>query len=423
MEEFIGPEQKMMWLLLFLLIWSAGGILYVFFDVFLNRHGLMLTGDARRRKQLDEKKAQLKKRLDNQSLRSRMQNLHCKLFAALDRRKVNATEIFQEMQDLAEEEASNLAGWFEDQRQVCQADDGGTRMEKLEKIPSQDGEAVQPPLEEHYCDTEEAETKPEGGKIKKSPVDALWTYASWLRADFKRQLSQLVADLNSISAKEVRQFDEKLRLDPSIYRLQHEDGAEVGPHLGLLVASIKSKERALAKINTDYQQDFEAGKKKELPLALSRFVPRTTTTTAATLGILYQYLLRRNRLCCCSLTFAARPAPATTTPVFLCGYVCDFLRATIYAADPFALALAFHEFQKRFKIVRVKNKFANEKLKKEERTNILVNFCAETEDMKQIGEVQFLMQEYLTAKSIQHMYYDVARAKNEDELFDKPIFA
>ena len=86
-----------MWLLLFLLIWSAGGILYVFFDVFLNRylagrfgastqnvrgsslqesatallvpcngnavppfpvpgHGLMLTGDARRRKQLDEKK-------------------------------------------------------------------------------------------------------------------------------------------------------------------------------------------------------------------------------------------------------------------------------------------------------------------------------------------------------------------------------
>ena len=28
----------------------------------------------------------------------------------------------------------------------------------------------------------------EGGKIKKSPVDALWTYASWLRADFKRPL-------------------------------------------------------------------------------------------------------------------------------------------------------------------------------------------------------------------------------------------
>ncbi|CAE7618972.1 unnamed protein product [Symbiodinium microadriaticum] len=139
-----------------------------------------------------------------------------------------------------------------------------------------------------------------------------------------------------------------------------------------MVASIKSKERAQAKINTDYQQDFEAGKKKEQPLAR---------------------------------------------------YVCDFLRATIYAADPFALALAFHEFQKRFKIVRVKNKFANEKLKTEERTNILVNFWIETEDMKQIGEVQFLMQEYLTAKSIQHMYYDVARAKSEDELFDKPIFA
>ena len=36
----------------------------------------------------------------------------------------------------------------------------------------------------------------------------------------------------------------------------------------------------------------------------------------------------------------------------------------------------------------------------EERTNILVNFCAETEDMKQIGEVQFLMQEYLTATGL-----------------------
>ncbi|CAE7436861.1 unnamed protein product, partial [Symbiodinium microadriaticum] len=198
--QFVRPDIKMMWRLLFLLIWSAGGILYVFFDVFLNRHGLMLTGDARRRKELDEKKARLKKRLDNQSLRSRMQSLHCKLFAALDCRKADATEIFQEMKDLAEEEASNLAGWFEDQRQVYQEDDGGARMEKLEKrpdtvldiflalphgIPSQDGEAVQPPLKEHYCDTEETETKPEGGKIKKSPVDALWMYASWLRADFK----------------------------------------------------------------------------------------------------------------------------------------------------------------------------------------------------------------------------------------------
>ncbi|CAE7939057.1 unnamed protein product, partial [Symbiodinium necroappetens] len=303
LEEFVGPEKKMMWRLLFLLIWSAGGILYVFFDVFLNRylvklehldglgHGLMLTGDTRRRKELDEKKAQLKKRLDNQ-------------------------------------------------------------------IPSQDGEAVQPPLEEHYCDTEETETKPEaGGKIKKSPVDALWMYASWLRADFKgkgktkttgvifilavvlmpqtrgnmkkqrRQLSQLVADLNSISAKEVREFDEKLT--------RRFTGCSTKMVL-------KLAERAQAKINTDYQQDFEAGKKKELPLAR---------------------------------------------------YVCDFLRATIYAADPFALALAFHEFQKRFKIVRVKNKFANEKLKTEERTNILVNFWVETEDMKQIGEVQFLMQE------------------------------
>ena len=36
-----------------------------------------------------------------------------------------------------------------------------------------------------------------------------FTATNWLA----RQLSQLVADLNSISAKEVREFDEKLRLD------------------------------------------------------------------------------------------------------------------------------------------------------------------------------------------------------------------
>ena len=33
---FMRPKPRM-WRLLFLLIWSAGGILYVFFDVFLNR--------------------------------------------------------------------------------------------------------------------------------------------------------------------------------------------------------------------------------------------------------------------------------------------------------------------------------------------------------------------------------------------------
>ena len=39
-------------------------------------------------------------------------------------------------------------------------------------------------------------------------------------------------------------------------------------------------------------------------------------------------------------------------------YVCDFLRATIFAADPYALAVAFYYFQQKFKddIVRVKNK-------------------------------------------------------------------
>ena len=121
--------------------------------------------------------------------------------------------------------------------------------------------------------------------------------------------------------------------------------------------------------------------------------------------------------------------------------MCDFLRATIYAADPFALALAFHEFQDRSKSLsklserepshasstcpeealqdRAREEQVCEReaenggrpssdrvaghrvpLFLEERTNILVNFWVETEDMKQIGEVQFLMQEYLTATGL-----------------------
>ncbi|CAE7770603.1 unnamed protein product, partial [Symbiodinium pilosum] len=353
-------------LLAVIFLWSSGGVLYLFFDVFRNRDSLMALGDSLRTQKLLAKKESLKSRLDNPSLRRELREMQLALFEALLTGSEAATKkIFQDMKGLSQAEASRLGLWFVDQRKAYEDEDGGARMQKLSTIPSeQRGQAVQPPLEDSYARSSDL------------AVNALSAKASWLRRDFSRQLSDMVKALNDIKLEDVRKFDEKLKLDPSTHKLQPEAGAvEHGKHLGLLVASVKSKERALAKVNTDYQEDFETGTKTEQPLAR---------------------------------------------------YVCDFLRATIYASDPFALAIAFHAFQERFntKIVRVKNKFADSepKLKDEERTNILVNLWVEAGNMRQIGEVQFLLQEYLTAKSLQHLYYDVARAKAASELFDKPIF-
>ncbi|CAE7208487.1 unnamed protein product [Symbiodinium natans] len=356
-EEYLSPEEKMKFFFVFVLVWSGCGAAYVCFDVLRNRHSLMAFGDLRRKHKLMEKQDALKKRLDDPTVRNKLHDLHNDLVAALDdESEEKSDQIFQEMKVLAAKEAQRLAGWFEDQRRAYQAEDDGARMAKLEVIPSQSGEAVQPALGERHCASQEL------------AVDALSAYASWLRADFKRKLSEMVTALNEINRTDLRKFDEKLVLDSSLHQLQPEPGAEYGKHLGLLVAPIKSKERALAKITEDYEKDEE---KKERPSAR---------------------------------------------------YVCDFLRATIYASDPFALAIAFHTLKEHFEIVRVKNKFANDKLPDEERTNILVNLWVEGKRGKQIAEVQFLMQEYLTAKSLQHMYYDVVRAKKAQELFSKPIF-
>ncbi|CAE7355048.1 unnamed protein product [Symbiodinium natans] len=357
-DEYLSPEIKMIRCFVLILLWSTCGVAYVCFDVLRNRHSLVAFGDLKRKQKLMDKQDALKKRLDDPTVRDKLHTLHEQLFAAAYARKEDQSkQIFEEMKSLAEKALPPLAKWFVDQRTAYEEEDDGARMRKLSMIKTVSREAaLQPALEEHHCGSRE------------SAVDALRASASWLRADFKRQLSEMVQGLNDVSREQLRKFDEQLTLDSSLHQLQPEPGAEYGKHLGLLVAPIKSKERALAKIQGDYEKD---DKKTERPSAR---------------------------------------------------YVCDFLRATIYAADPFALAFAFQALEERFKIVRVKNKFADESLKAEERTNILVNLWVEGRCGKQIGEVQFLMQEYLTAKSLQHMYYDVARATDAQELFDKPIF-
>jgi len=51
-----------------------------------------------------------------------------------------------------------------------------------------------------------------------------------------------------------------------------------------------------------------------------------------------------------------------------------------------------------------------------------VNFWIEDGADSQLAEVQFLMQDFLTAKELQHMYYDVTRAGDFHEISSKPLF-
>jgi len=274
-----------------------------------------------------------------------------------DQAKVQET--FDEMKAKAEKEASRLAEWYAERRACYASEDAGARLKALEGIPSQIlAEAVQLPLPT----TDESES-----------LDMLCATANWLRSNFKDHLMKVCSDLNGINSRADLQnlgFDE-MQFDPATHPLQPEANASIGKHVGLLVAPVKSKDRAQAKVMTDYQEDQAAGKKSELPLAR---------------------------------------------------YVCDFLRATIFASDPYVLAVAFWQLQKEFEFVRVKNKFGEEGLRPELRTNILVNLWVKHGDCALIGEVQFLLQDYLTAKSLQHLYYDVARAASPEELWGKPIF-
>ena len=105
-------------------------------------------------------------------------------------------------------------------------------------------------------------------------------------------------------------------------------------------------------------------------------------------------------------------------------YLCDVLRATIYAQDPYVISIAFAMLKNRCDgCPRVSNYFMNTNLPREVQTFINTNIrivdpATETEHF---AEVQFALQDFLTIKGIQDDYKVVSRAESVDELLARPL--
>jgi hypothetical protein len=106
-------------------------------------------------------------------------------------------------------------------------------------------------------------------------------------------------------------------------------------------------------------------------------------------------------------------------------YLCDYLRATIFAQDPYVISIAFAMFKNRCEgLPRVSNYFVGHDDKpREAQTFINTNFRVVDPDTEteHFAELQFALQDFLTIKTIQHEYYEVTRARSVDELLARPL--
>jgi hypothetical protein len=106
-------------------------------------------------------------------------------------------------------------------------------------------------------------------------------------------------------------------------------------------------------------------------------------------------------------------------------YLCDVMRATIYAQDPYVISIAFEMFKNRCEgLPRVSNYFiGHEHIPPEARTFINTTFRVVDPDTEteHFAELQFALLDFLTIKGIQHEYYEVTRAGSVDELLARPL--
>lgn len=211
--------------------------------------------------------------------------------------------------------------------------------------------------------------------------------AAWFFADFVKTMKVIVEAVNSVEYVEQLKTNDtfksldikdiidkfKMPLLPDTFVLKPEKKAvSSGKSCGLYVGPVKTKDRGAAKVETDYVADFRKGKKDKKPLAR---------------------------------------------------YVCDWLRCTIYTADPYVLALVYALLEKVTTIIRVKNNFIATDGDEVKRTNFLINFgITNDEGQEHIGEVQLTLQDYMTIKNEQHKFYEVERAGSITEIIFQPIF-
>ncbi|CAE7273365.1 unnamed protein product [Symbiodinium sp. CCMP2592] len=300
------------------LLSTLSSFCYLFFAVYRCISDWRALAELRGSEKLMKEKEELKKKLDNPELRQDMAKLHEELLEVMSFDDEASTEsIFDEMKTKSKAECANIAVWFHERRALYMKHNDGKRMQELEAIESK---TVMTPVQ--------SSLPPAHSGDEKKAIDFLYRMGSWLRSSFEQDLVEVCKRINDMADADLASLGllHQLKFEPLMHPLQPDPKAKkVGKHVGLLVAPIKAKDRAYEKTVDDYAKDPS---KHEKP--------------------------------------AAR-------------YVCDFLRATIFAADPFVLAVAFRQVEKAFDIVRVKNKFINEKLPPEERTNILVNLHVKAE--------------------------------------------
>ncbi|CAE7738767.1 unnamed protein product, partial [Symbiodinium pilosum] len=248
-----------------------------------------------------------------------------------------AQAVFNAMQICAKDQNDRLANWFrgysrygpdetsQGQGHVERWQGHVKRFSKLEEIQS--FQSV------HHEDLQQHACWPSDDIGEAKAIEILAATAEWLKDTFRTELACVVGKVNDDAPKET-----ETSAKPG-YTLQPESGSQWNPGdvLGFVLAPVKDPKRALDKIKGDYEKDYEQKKKTSKPLAR---------------------------------------------------YVCDFLRATIYAADPEVLAKAYDVLKKQreHSILRVKNKFGNNSLPAEDRTSILVNLWVKDGKHKLIAE-------------------------------------
>jgi hypothetical protein len=218
-------------------------------------------------------------------------------------------------------------------------------------------------------------------KNEEAYIHYILRQAKWTEPRFRKLLVSIVADLNECAKKcasarsyaSQSEYIAALGVDPNMYSLRISTISGVGKDediCGIKIAPIKDFERCLAKATSFHGKEW------------------------------------------------VEHAPAAR-------YLCDFLRATIYAQDPYVLSIAFAMFKNRCEgLPRVSNYFIGHEHKPPEtQTFINTNFRLVDPDTgtEHFAEVQFALQDFLTIKGIQHEYYEITRATSVHELLGRPF--
>ena len=325
-----------------------------------------------RRKNAAVQADKAKSSINNVTLRSKMAE-HAERMVQLHAggKLDEALVLFREMKLLATGECTRLAGVTEDCRKnYAGVEERWKFIVEIENVESMDESHIQP-------DTGggDAVAGRTDWDTEVSYVDRLLMRSAWAQPTFERLMRQLESTFNAnrhplaMPGITKEEFG-KCTFLPYEYRLP----GRPGQNCHLKCGPLKSRQRSLDKV------------KEYMGLKEAR-------------------------------THLIRPAGR---------YLIDTLRATFCFEDPFAMAVFFELLSNTpgIRIVRVKNKLVNAKLKSEEQTTILIN--VEINQLDPTGlplmvEVQLMFQDYLDIKKALHKFYQIIRANNPAEVLT-PIF-